>query len=71
MEAGWVWASLVPRPFPPTPFLSPPPRVWKTVVWHARPSQEYAPEAEKGRDGLATIEISSHLRIKVVGVNRS
>ena len=33
----------------------------KGVVWHARPSQEYAPEAEKGRDGLAAIVISSHL----------
>ena len=31
------------------------------IVWHARPSQEYAPEAEKGRDGLAAIAISSHL----------
>ena len=31
------------------------------VVWHARPSQEYAPEAEKGRDGLAAIAISLHL----------
>ena len=39
--------------------------------YETRPSQEYAPEAEKGRDGLAAIEISSHLRIKVVGVNRS
>ena len=38
------------------------------LVWHARPSQEYALEAEKGRDGLAAIEISSHLRIKVVGL---
>ena len=26
-------------------------------------------EAKKGRDGLAAIAISSHLRIKVVGVN--
>ena len=43
--------------------------LWIDLVWHARPSQDYAPEAEKGRDGLAAIEISSHLRIKVVSVN--
>ena len=31
------------------------------LVWHTRLSREYAPEAEKGRDGLAAIAISSHL----------
>ena len=36
-------------------------KVHSVVVWHARPSQKYGPEAEKGRDGLAAIAISSHL----------